>query len=407
MTRHLEWIEWLHATLIFALLIPLACAVGDLPAPDGTAVFYVKCLFVAVPVAATQIAVRRAKTLGIYLLMCAALLAAVYAAVYGIPRLTGRYGFQGADVVYRIGMLVETAVIAAMRFMDRLRRIRYQSKREENPFELRAESFLNRPSMGFTWYFVVMYVLGILFDGKLLCDSALFGAVVYWLIALVYTFFGTTEHYFMLNKRTRGIPKRRLYAISGGMLCLFAGLVLAAVLPSFLLINARRYTDVREWFKDVPLVPSAYESDIEFRTPDSGMGGLPPMLLDELGEAPEPSKVWEVLFWVLGIAGAVVIVCGIVAAIKKLFEDFRKEADENGDKVENLPEPERAHFISAEPDGERSRIKRLYKRTIRKHRKDRPAQYEAPSEIEEKAGLSQDADMQALHTEYERVRYGR
>lgn len=408
MTKHLEYMEWLHATLIFALFIPFACAVGDLQVQDRTAVFYLKCLFVAAPVVITGIAVRRAKTLGIYILMCAALLAAVYGLVAGMPRLAGQRGFPGGgEACYRIGMLAETAVIAVMRLADRLRRIRYRSKREENPFEPRTESFLNRPSMGTAWYFVVMYILGILFDSKLVCDLALFSIVLYGLIALAYTFFGTTEHYLMLNKRTKGIPKRRLYTVSGGMLCLFAGVLFAAVLPSFLLINARRYTDVRDWFGDVPLVPSAYESDIEFQPPDAGMGGLPPMLLESVGEPPQPSWVWEALFWALSAAGAVVIVCGIVAAIKKLFEDFRKEADENGDKVENLPEPEHARFISVETDSERSRIKRLYKRTIRKHRKDRPAQYEAPSEIEAKAGLAQDASMQALHTEYERVRYGR
>ncbi len=409
MNRHLEIMEWIHATLVFSLFIPLVYAIVTLTPAEGTLVFYLKCLLVAVPVVVTGITVKRVKLLSVYILVCLALLAVIYGLVAGLPQLMGGSGFVGAPVVcYRIGMLAETVIIAGIRLVDRVKRKRYESRRETDPFAPHTESFLNRPSMS-NGYFIVMYFIGIFFNSKLLCDCALFSAIVYLFLALAYTFFGTTEQYLMLNKRTKGIPKKRLYAVSGGMVCLYAALLLVVVVPSFLLINARRYTDVREWFGDVPLVPSAYESDMEFQAPNADMGGLPELLLESMDEAPEPSKVWEVLFWGLGIAMAIVIVWGIVMAIKKIFEDFRRELDENGDRIEDLEEETGGKRIAAaarEQDSETIKIKRLYKRTIRKHRKERPAVYEAPTEIEAKAGLAEDAAMQELHVKYERVRYG-
>lgn len=55
---------------------------------------------------------------------------------------------------------------------------------------------------------------------------------------------------------------------------------------------------------------------------------------------------------------------------------------------------------------EKESVRRKYRRTIRRYRKDAPDAAETPSEIEEKAGLADNEDMRALHAQYERERYG-
>lgn len=410
MKRHLELMEWIHATLIFALFIPFAYAVYPLTATEGTALFYLKCLLVTVPVAVTGIAARCVRTLGVYILICMALLALIYGIVAGMPQLMGQEQYVDAPALcYRIGMLAETVVISGIRLVDRIKRIRYVNRRETDPFILYTGSFLNRPSVT-NGYFIIMYLIGIFFESKPLCDMALFSAVVYLFPALAYTFFKTTEQYLSLNKRTKGIPVKRLYAVNGGMLCLYAVLLLAISLPSFLLINARRYTNVREWSMDVSPVPVKYESSFEFQTFNTDVDVLPQLPIENVEEIPELSMFWEALFWGLGIICAIVIVCAVVAAIINIFREFRQEIDENGDKIEDLEEKTesiRIAMTARKQDSETNRIKRLYKQTIRRHRRERPAVYETPTEIEEKAGLAEDAAMRALHVNYERVRYGR
>ena len=56
---------------------------------------------------------------------------------------------------------------------------------------------------------------------------------------------------------------------------------------------------------------------------------------------------------------------------------------------------------------EKERIRKEYRKTIRMHRKDRPAIYESPAEIEDKAGIAGTKETLALHTRYELARYGR
>ncbi len=103
-----------------------------------------------------------------------------------------------------------------------------------------------------------------------------------------------------------------------------------------------------------------------------------------------------------------------LALIKKVlavFQDFRITNDENGDIVEELHDtedevkiaaPARRHRLS-----ERERIRREYRRVIRRHRKEQPADHESPAEIEQEAGIAQTEEGMALHARYETARYGR
>lgn len=103
----------------------------------------------------------------------------------------------------------------------------------------------------------------------------------------------------------------------------------------------------------------------------------------------------------------------VVMAVRQVFADFRRETDDNGDKVEELEdEPvykeEILSLVRKHTDNsEAARIRRQYKRTIRKHRKELPAPSETPTELEKNAGLSDDEEMTALHGRYEEVRYNR
>ncbi len=95
-----------------------------------------------------------------------------------------------------------------------------------------------------------------------------------------------------------------------------------------------------------------------------------------------------------------------------MFQDFRNSRDENGDIIEEIKDKEKSDREEMLERGRRhtdsaaEKIKRRYRKMIRKHRKDRPAPFESPAEIEERAGLRDDEEMQVLHRAYEGVRYG-
>lgn len=394
-------LTYLHATLIEMLVLPLLYAIAGIQDADGEGMLYLKCLLILVPVAVTEIAVRRLKNPGVYLL-CAL---AVTGAVWGVIRLF----FGGSGVLYPIVILAESIFTALIRFRERLRLAR--QRKENDLYAAPAVSLLNQPSLGFLWYFAVMYVIGILFYSKTLCDYAFWNGAVYFFAALAYTYITGTNHYLGLNRRTKSIPRKRLYTIGSGMLGLFAGLVLIAMLPSFLLAGQRRYTDIRTWSDNMQF--AEYQPEIPQQTGGDGYPGDDwIMMLNEGGAPPEPSKLWTYLGWIFAVAGIVFLIYEAVKMLRQVFHEFRDSFDENGDKVEELDdEPSQKEEClnlrrSRKSDSESERIRRTYRRTIRKHRNEIPAPYESPSELEKNAGLSEDEEMKLLHKKYESVRYG-
>lgn len=409
--RCMKGIEYSHATLIFAVLIPLACAVCFTSDPAGTIPFYLKCLLILIPILLTDYAVRHIRSLFLYIFFCIVVFAVMGGIVFCFWHMAERNGGGGLyQMCYSIGILVETIAVVIMRFCDRIKAAR---REREDPLAPEEPGFLNLPALSRVWFFVVLYLIGICLNAKTLCDITFFSAVLYTFLALVYEYTGAAEHYLSLNKRTKGISKRRIYGIGFSMLCVFAVFLFLGMLPAIFLAGQRQYTDVREWFRDLGPIPLEYDPMMDFQAPVSG-GADMMELLDLDGPPPEPSKLATAVLYVLGFVCMMAFVYGMFLVIRQVFRDFRDSHDENGDLIEEL-EPEK--IIDKEAffqkmgwrgvENEAQHIRRKYRKTIRRHRKDRPAPYESPAEIEALAGLGRDEQMQKLHVQYETVRYGK
>ena len=399
--RSLKIIGYAHATLFFALVIPLFYTMTGLSDPAGAGVLYGKCLLISIPIVITERAAKRVKYLAVYIGICLGLLAAVW----GIAAL---FHASGAYVVcYCLGMSAEIFFIGLKRLQARLKES--SRRKDEDPLAAKEEEFLDTPLLPFLWYFVVIYALGVCLNGRALCDMAFGSAAVYLFLALAATYFRGTRGYLETNKRIKGIPTRRLYGVGFAMLLLFLALLLIGILPSFFLASHRQYADVRGWLDGLELTPM--EELDEMRFSDADDMEIWEMLND--GEpVPEPSVFLNILFQVLCGVCVLVFAYGILRAIRRLFQDFRNSCDENGDIIEEIKDKgrnDREEMLEKghrRADGTAEKIKRRYRKMIRKHRKDRPAPYESPAEIEEGAGLQDDEEMRELHRVYEEVRYG-
>ena len=310
----------------------------------------------------------------------------LYGVTIAVPNiLSGKGYLEGYALCYGVVMLLETVFVSLIRMGDRLREAKW--RKENDPFATKEISILERPNM------------------------VVFSAVVYPFLVFLYLHLESTRDYLKINHRTRGIPVKRLYRISSVMFALFVLLLFVGMLPGIFLSGHRRYTDIRTWFRDVKPVLVVDGSGSEMMwTPYGDMDMNEFLYGDE--PPPEPSVVIEAIFWILGVLCVVVFVYGVVLAIRQLLKDFRNSRDENGDLVEEIKEDSasvkedilnlrRRHGV----DSEIEKIRRQYRKTIRKHRKDRPAPFESPTEIEENAGLKEDEKMRQLHKEYESARY--
>lgn len=401
LNRILKIIGYAHATLFLALMIPLLYTAAGLSDPAGAGVLYMKCLLVAVPVIVTERAVKRAKNLAAYLAICAALTAGMY----GIAALFSTSGDHA--LLYCIGMSVLTFAIACKRLKGRLEEA--VRKKEDDLMAAKKEEFLDTPSLTLLWYFVVIYVCGLCLDAKALCDMAFYSAIVYLFLALTAVYIRETKVYLEMNERIRGIPTKRLYGVGFSMLFLFSVLLLAGILPSVFLAGHRQYTDIRKWHAEIEFVP--YEEQI---IPESeelwGDIDMLKEMYDSEGES-VLSPLLDMLFRVISGACILALVYGIIRAIRQVFQEFKSSYDENGDIIEEIKDKEKSDREETPEKGRRTdsaaeKIRRRYRKMIRKHRKGSPAPYESPSEIEAGAGLKDDEEMQQLHTIYEEVRYG-
>lgn len=394
-------LEYIHSSLIMMIIVPFLYALAQYQDADGTVILYIKCMLIIVPVVVTEIAVRKLRNPFLYILtgfLATALL-------YGFIKLF----FTDSSQCYRLVLTAEALIIVFIRFQERIRLAR-QAK-EDDIYTAPQICFLNKPSFSFIWYFVIMYAVGICFSSKRLCDIAFINTALYFFTTLAHTYLTATGDYLKLNKRTKSMPKKRIYAVNAVMTGAFAALVLMVVLAAFAFSGARRYTDVRSWFKDVPAEPFFAEYNTQ---PYAEEKAADPFTMPDMGEpAPEPSKFWE-YFW--NVSAAVMLMFtayGIFRMIRQVFAEFRGSFDDNGDRVEELKDEItdkeqlldiRRYFRS---DSASERVRRRYRKMIRKNRNEIPAPYETPTELEKNAGLLEDAVMKELHKEYELVRYGR
>lgn len=401
--------EWIHATLIIAIIIPLLYALGA-KQPDTVGQYlYLKCLVIIFPIVMSDLAVKRCKGLLSYLI--AGIL--VFAVTGGLCWIiAGSLQTSFLLWVYIALILCETVFILINRLTERLyKKKEADAMQGENPDWRPSYAVLREPSFYILVYFLAVYVIAVNLNNPAACNAALFSAVIYTLTTFLYQYICETENYLFLNKRTCNLPSKRIYGIGNGMLAIFLLLLMIVALPSFFTISHRHYRDFREWTSNIEFdyIETEAENDTEYTAED-------PMeaLIAEYGEA-KPTPRWVIaLTYIIEIAAFAILAFMLLKKIYTTFHDFRKTVDENGDIVEELADTEESvqpikkiSPVRRRRLSERERIRKEYRKTIKRHRKDRPAPYESPREIEINAGIAENEDGKILHKQYEQARYGR
>lgn len=403
-----------HASLslVMANLIPIVYVLVHPAETSYGMLLYLKSLLIFFPAAATDYAIRRAKTLTAYLLSCAAVLTATGASAWLLGPVPGRNSGFGA---YPLFILGETLFLVTGHYsVHRQKQEEYLSFRAGEgegeamsfaEFIREGEPVLDKPQMSFLLVFAGTYALGLLFHHPVLCNIALWGVTGYLFLLLFYTYLQKTENYLSLHKRVKGVPRMRIYGIGRTMFLLLSACLLVGIIPGFLTAKYRNYFHLQEW--SIPL-----EREAPDMQPEVGTEWEEPWMPDyrELAYKEPP-------WWLDGFTYAVTAILYLSLAffagkaIRRAFLDFRSGSEENEDIVENLKdEPEeKIQSLFSKRKGNYSKeawsVRREYRRMIRRSRRDIPKPWETPAEIEAKAGLGQDDHMQKLHRQYEEVRY--
>lgn len=401
--RIMKGICWLHAAMILSLVVPLLYSLGFSDELQSNALLYGKCFCIILPIALTYMTVQKCRSLVTFLLTGVLIVLGMTGGIWLLDGL-----LQASDVLRicdTVFMGLGTVLVIALRFVDRMRKL--EEEREKDPYWQAKESFLNRPDFQGLWYFGIVYLLGLGFSSKNVCDEAFYSAIVYLFLIFIYRFIQGTEKYFSLNRGVSKLPRKRIYGISGAILGVFLLGLLLVMLPVTLTAQYRPYTDVREWFDHDEQMPQDWTLEYGSSAGEDTQGGMEWLL--EGAEEPAQMPAWLDAFF-KGIA--LLIFAGIFWAacrqLGEIFRNFRRSYDETGDTIEELDrEQEEEYFLPRESISdaakETAQIRRRYKREIRRRRRELPARFESPSELEANAGLCDEE----LHRLYEAARYAR
>ena len=387
-------IETANAALLFLLFLSLPCTLVYPEDPQRL----LKTGLIILPAAASAFGIRKLKHLTAYLLLAAAVTAAVSALSDGIPE--------------QIYLTAASLLLFLVRIPARA---------------AGTVDVLTIPQPFEALVFLVLAIIGHLVDAPEVGKIAYRYLMVFLVLFFIYTNLTQVSGFLKTNEEIANLPGRQIVRTNRTMLSLFTALSLL-----FLLILPFLHLDqlliaagggilalIRMLFSLFPgSEPEvAVQETMEAVRDSAGYPMLPPA-----DEGPAWLKaILDFLSWVLAAAIAVACAAGFVYLVIQLFRRFYRPIQENDDTQEFIREEERADLSAREEKKGRregffsflqpdAQIRRIYRSVLKKRFRAQkmngaPNAAATPSELECSAGLQENDAAKVLHELYEKARY--
>lgn len=394
-------LSWIHDVLLFdGLYMVLAGFIGM---EIREAQFYaVKGFFLIIPVIISWILIRKLKVLLAYVISGAAvtfIMGAVFNSV-----LTG----------------VLTALIFIIRGYVKIKKAQLKKEMQDMPGETAANmdmeawqipTILDKPHPWHWILFGAVYITGILAQTEYIWHWEFYLFVAEIFVCFAFCYIDRMWEFLKERRKIANMPVNMMKRVSRIIFGISALALVVFILPSVL------------YEKDIlsDLVGMFYNAQangeigpMEFE--NLGGGGFEPFYAGELEEKEPP--VWLVF---LGRAVAFLVVAAVIVVLLRIIykisrNSIRSFGEDGEDEVIFLKKSEeeerrrlggRKKEKGSEMLSVNMRIRRKYKKIIRKSSKERPKGWETPYELETGAQLQEDESMKVLHKVYEKARYSK
>lgn len=403
--RILILLSWIHDILFFEGIYVLAAAIQNSEGQE-LAASLLNGLFLLFPVILSYIVVCRCRNLWIFLVFS-------FAVTWGMRTVSGNL---------LTGLL--TAFIFAFRLYVKLKQSEIRKKMKEMPGEAGAQedaetwevpTLLDTPRIPYCLLLAAMYLGMLSFHRKGLLNLMLGLLAADLCVCLAYCYLERLDGFVKENIRIANLPAGTMRKIGNGILLAgITGLLL------FMIPAAVYHKEPLENLRFDPLdtdgqITEFYEETAE---PDYLMEELL-QLKSHAKKTPEWMKKFSELLSTLTLAGIIYAAVKIVLkAIQRALESF---ADEEEDEIiflgkEDSSMTEKKRMLKQDRKEEfRSpdrKIRRMYKKRIRRTLREKPSGNETPLELEYKARLYENnepekGDIDRIHELYEKARYGK
>lgn len=382
-------LSWIHCLLLTMVVFLFVSCLPFLPEAEAI-VYYRKSLWILIPVIASWYMVRRIKGFLLYL--------SVGAAVTAVT------GFLSKDWI----IVVLSVFVILMRSYPRIVRGKML---EEYPGEIEEieiweiPTFMDRPKM-IPWMFCSLIYLVIIISKRHMLLMTMF----YVLLAAIFVCYmfasaSRMKEFITKNRRIANLPVKTMQLMQRSVLCVTLFILLLFVLPS-IIYGEEPLTVLSE----IEIKQTA-TVQVEMPSGQEGMGGMEAMLemigAQEIREWPEwVQKLMNALVYLVASCGAAAIAFLLYQAFRRMMHDF---AGGHGEDEIILLEGEETEMFSGlrkRREGMLSRtpamkIRKEYKKLIRKRLKTNPFGSETPQELEQNAEVANES----FHILYEKARY--
>lgn len=395
-------LSWMHDILLFEGIYVLAAAIQNRNNQEIIP-FLLQGLFVLFPVALSYILIRKCRNLFFYLIL----------------------SLSASWVMYIMSKSLLTGCLTAFIFLFRcyvkLKQGEIRRKMREMPNAAGAQeeqevwklpTLLDSPRIFHCLLFLIMYLGLIYFRGYdlLLLMLGIFAAEL--CVCLMYRYLERLETFIRDNFYLANFPAKSMKKIGYGILFIGVILLIIFFLPAAI-------------YHEEPLLKLRFESQetdeaqIEYYEENTGADSMiegMTMLTAPAKEAPEwLEKVFRIVSVIIILFISCLALKLLFTAIRTAMETFSDDdsdeiiflGKENTDqKGENILSKRKEKESFRSPD---RKIRRLYKKLIRRSLKEKPCENETPLELENKAGLykKEALDIEKIHELYEKARYGK
>jgi hypothetical protein len=398
-SRILILLSWIHDILLLEGVHVFAAAVQNIRGHE-LSVFLLRGLTMLVSVILSYFIICKCKNLWLFLVFSLAV----------------TWGMWVVSRSIFIGSL--TALVFLFRCYVKLKQGEIRRRMRELPGEAGVQesqqawevpTLLDSPRMIHCLIFVFLY-LGVLSfhrDTLLYLMLGILGAE--FCVCLAYVYLESLDQFIQVNIRVANLPVHFMKRIGTAILLSgMTGLILF-MLPAVI-------------YHEEPLAQLRFEplemggGEIIYYEEDGGNDPMLEELMKLRAQAKETPKWLRQASEVLSVLALIGIA---YLALRLVYAALRRAADafsDDGDEVVFLRKEDGREGIRRLPrvivrEGRLSpnrKIRRFYKRLIRRTLKERPPGYETPLELEIRAGLYEDGDekMPKIHELYEKARYG-
>lgn len=408
----LEIISGLHAFLMCIGLYPFIAGLCNLEGMASVR-FHAVGMLLLIPVFFSRILLGKIRNMILYLLSGILVSAAVSCAAF-------RFGgfFQNGNRILSVLTGILSVFIFCVHTYAKITYGRMKRDFQSMPggnenFELREweiPTVLGTPSSVHWIWFTILYLGGLFIHSSACLRVILYMALADVFLCFLYHYQYEFYRYIRENRALANLPFRtmeRIHRVIG---------IMAVLLMILFTIPALLYG--KEPLENIHLEQNV-SAEQEPRQNDDTSGDVQEERAD-MAALTEGETLFEMPKWIRRLAGALLFLLAAAAVIIVLRMIYH--AIQNAGALFAVEEEDEVLFLKAgsaeeSSGGERkkteregwlsvnARIRRKYKKQIRKFTVGKPKAWATPTELEQQAGLCAAEDMRTLHRYYEKARY--